>query len=760
MDSNIKETTNYTNTTIHITMKTLKYLLLCSASILAGNASLGQTPIYLDPSQPIEQRVEDALQRMTTEEKVAILHAQSKFSSAGVKRLGIPEVWCSDGPMGIRDEVLWDEWSQAGWTSDSCIAFPSLTCLAATWNPEMAELFGKSIGEEALYRKKTVLLGPGVNIFRTPLNGRNFEYMGEDPYLTSQLVVKYVKGVQSNGVAACVKHFALNNFEVNRSSANVIVSDRALREIYLPAFHAAVTEGGAWAIMGSYNLYKGQHCCHNKTLLCDILKGEWGFDGVVISDWGGAHNTDEAVKYGLDLEFGTWTGGMTWGRSNSYDNYYLAKPYLDGIKSGKYTTEELNDKARRVLRLIFRTTMSGQQKWGSLCSDEHYDAARKIADEGIVLLKNNGNILPIDANKNAKILVVGENAIKMMTIGGGSTSLKVQRELSPLDGIKNRFGAENVKFARGYVGDTITSFDGIETGQKLGDKRSAQELIDEAVSMAKDADYVFYIGGMNKSNGQDCEGTDRASLELPYGQNNLISELAKANKNLIIVNITGTATTMPWLDQVPAVLQAWYIGSEAGNAIADILSGEANPSGKLPFSFPAKLEDIGAHSVGEYIGKPSRTIVNVEYKEDILVGYRWLDTKKIKPLFPFGYGMSYTTFSYGKPTLSQSTMNADGQITVKVDVTNTGNRTGAEVVQLYISDLKSSVLRPVKELKGFDKIKLEPGETKTVEFTIDSKALSFYNENKQQWEAEPGFFEAIIGASSADIKGKVKFELK
>ncbi len=388
------------------------------------------------------------------------------------------------------------------------------------------------------------------------------------------------------------------------------------------------------------------------------------------------------------------------------------------------------------------------------------DAARKIADEGIVLLKNNGNILPIDANKNAKILVVGENAIKMMTIGGGSTSLKVQRELSPLDGIKNRFGAENVKFARGYVGDTITSFDGIETGQKLGDKRSAQELTDEAVSMAKEADYVFYIGGMNKSNGQDCEGTDRASLELPYGQNNLISELAKANKNLIIVNITGTATTMPWLDQVPAVLQAWYIGSEAGNAIADILSGEANPSGKLPFSFPAKLEDIGAHSVGEYIGKPSRTIVNVEYKEDILVGYRWLDTKKIKSLFPFGYGMSYTTFSYGKPTLSQSTMNADGQITVKVDVTNTGNRAGAEVVQLYISDLKSSVLRPVKELKGFDKIKLEPGETKTVEFTIDSKALSFYNENKQQWEAEPGFFEAIIGASSADIKGKVKFELK
>lgn len=741
-------------------MKPLRKLTIFAAGILTSIAAFGQAPIYLDPSQPIEQRIEDALQRMTTEEKVAILHAQSKFSSAGVKRLGIPEVWCSDGPMGIRDEVLWDEWVQAGWTSDSCIAFPALTCLAATWNPEMAALFGKSIGEEALYRGKNVLLGPGVNIFRTPLNGRNFEYMGEDPYLTSQMVIKYVKGVQQNGVAACVKHFALNNFEINRSSANVIVSDRALREIYLPAFKAAVTEGGAWAIMGSYNLYKNQHCCHNKTLLCDILKGEWGFDGVVISDWGGAHNTDEAVHNGLDLEFGTWTGGATWGRSNSYDNYFLAAPYLDGIKSGKYTTDELDDKARRVLRLIFRTKMSGNQKWGALCSDEHYAAARKIAGEGIVLLKNERNILPIDINAKPKILVVGENAIKMMTIGGGSTSLKVQREISPLEGIKNMFGAENVKYARGYVGDTITSFDGIETGQKLGDKRSAKEILDEAVSMAKEADFVIYIGGMNKSNGQDCEGTDRASLELPYNQDNIISALADANANIIVVNITGTAVTMPWLAKVPAVLQAWYIGSEAGEAIADVISGNVNPSGRLPFTFPAKLEDCGAHAMGEYVSKPSFAVVNVEYKEDILVGYRWFDTKKIKPLFPFGYGLSYTTFAYGKPSIDKTTMTADGLLTVKVDVKNTGNRAGSEVVQLYISDLKSTLARPAKELKGFAKIELQPGETKTVEFNIDKNALQFYNDTKQQWEAEPGFFEAIIGASATDIKGKVKFELK
>ena len=481
---------------------------------------------------------------------------------------------------------------------------------------------------------------------------------------------------------------------------------------------------------------------------------------MVISDWGGCHNTDEAVANGLDLEFGTWTGGATWGRSNSYDNYFLAKPYLDGIKSGKYTTTELDDKVRRVLRLIFRTTMSGQAKWGSLCSDEHYAAARKIAGEGIVLLKNDRNILPIDASKNPKILVVGENAIKMMTIGGGSTSLKVQRELSPLDGLRNRFGAGNVTYARGYVGDTVTSFDGIETGQKLADHRSAQELTDEAVKMAKDVDFVIFVGGMNKSNHQDCEGTDRLSIELPYNQNNVISEIVKVNPNLIFVNLTGTAVTMPWLNTVPAVVQAWYIGSEAGNAIADVLSGDVNPSGRLPFTFPAKLEDVGAHSVGEYVGKPSRTVVNVEYKEDILVGYRWFDTKKIKPLFPFGYGLSYTTFSYSKPSLNQTTMTTDGQITLKIDITNTGKRAGAEVVQLYIADLKSSLPRPAKELKGFKKVQLNPGETKTVEFTIDHSALEFYNDATKQWTAESGAFEAIIGASATDIKGKVKFELK
>ena len=416
----------------------LHALFIGLAWLAAAPAEAQVTPAYLDETIPVEERIEDVLNRMTTEEKVAIIHAQSKFSSAGVPRLGLPEIWTTDGPHGIRPEVFWDQWDQAGWTNDSCVAFPALTCLAATWNPEMARLYGKSIGEEARYRKKDVILGPGVNIYRTPLNGRNFEYMGEDPYLAARMVVPYIRGVQENGVATCVKHFALNNHEVNRHNTNVVVDDRALYEIYLPAFKAAVQEGGTWAIMGAYNLYKGQHACHNKYLLNDILKKEWGFDGVVISDWGGTHHTMEAIQNGLDLEFGTWTNGLAGGAKKAYDNYHLALPYLRLIREGKVGTDELNDKARRVLRLMFRTTLNPHRPLGSMLSEAHYDAARRIAEEGIVLLQNKGGLLPIDLSRAKKIAVIGENAIKMMTVGGGSSSLKVQHECTPLDGIRRR----------------------------------------------------------------------------------------------------------------------------------------------------------------------------------------------------------------------------------------------------------------------------------------------------------------------------------
>ena len=774
--------------------------------------------VYLDDSAPLEQRIDDALGRMTLDEKIAVIHAQSKFSSPGVKRLGFPDLWTDDGPHGVRPDVLWDEWEQAGQTNDSCVAFPALTCLAASWNPDMARLYGESLGEEALYRGKNVILGPGVNILRTPLGGRNFEYMGEDPWLASRMVVPYVQGLQSKGVAACVKHYALNNDEEYRHQVNVKVSDRALHEIYLPAFRAAVQEGGAWAIMGAYNLYQNQHNCHNNTMLNQILKRDWGFDGVVISDWGGCHNTDEAVSNGLDLEFGTWTDGLTMGKTNAYDSYYLADAYKQAIREGKYTTRELDDKVRRVLRLFFRTTMNRHKPTGFLCSEAHYDAALKIAQEGIVLLKNSplptsprggepllplteeklqrwhnskANDAPSGAVGGATILVVGENAIKMMTVGGGSSSLKAQKEILPLDGINVQCSTFNVQrstfnvqrstsnvqrstfnvqcdFARGYVGDTVQSYNGVTVGRSLYETRPAEELRAEAVAKAREADVVIMFGGLNKSDYQDCEGHDRRQYGLPYGQDELIEALAEANPRLVYVNISGNPVAMPWINRVPAIIQAWYLGSEAGEAIASVLFGDVNPSGHLPFTWYASLDQCGAHATGSFPGtwRSGERIIDEEYKEDIFVGYRWTDKqienrksvnrKSPQPLFPFGYGLSYTTFALGNERLAEADEQA-GRYTFTVDVTNTGQRAGAEVVQLYVSDLQSSLPRPVKELKAFQKVYLQPGETKTVTLSIDRAALAFYDDRTATWTAEPGLFAATIGTSASEQKRKLRF---
>lgn len=739
-----------------------KLITTLAAVALTFVGATAATPVYLDSSKPLEERVEDALQRMTLEEKVGVLHAQSKFCSRGVQRLGIPELWTTDGPHGIRPEVLWDEWEQAAWTNDSCVAFPALTALAATWNPELAELYGRSLGEEALYRGKDVVLGPGVNIYRTPLNGRNFEYMGEDPLLASRMVVPYIKGLQSNGVAACVKHYALNNNEVNRHTSNVIVDDRTLYEIYLPAFKAAVTEGGAWSIMGSYNLYQNQHGCHNKRLLCDILRDEWGFDGVVISDWGGTHDTAEAVENGLDLEFGSWTNGLTNGRSNAYDNYYLADPYLKMLREGKADMATLDNKVRNVLRLIFRTAMKSDKGFGSLCSDEHYAAARRIGAEGIVLLRNKGNLLPLDPSKPQNILVVGENAVKMMTVGGGSSSLKVQRETSPLDGLRAQAPAgSTVVWERGYVGDPTGEYNGVTSGQDLSESRSADRLIADAADAARRADVVIFVGGLNKATGQDCEDSDRESLALPYNQDAVIEALVAANPRTVVVNVSGNAVAMPWADKVPAILQAWFLGSESGNSLADVIFGHVNPSGKLPMTFPVRLDDVAAHAVGEYPGtkRADSDIVDIRYNEGVLVGYRWFDTKKIRPLFAFGHGLSYTTFGYGKLSADASKIGPDGALTLSVDVTNTGSRAGAETVQLYISDTKASVKRPAKELKNFAKIYLEPGQTKTVTFTVRPSDLAFFDAGAHAWKAEPGEFRAHVGAASDDIRSSLRFVL-
>lgn len=718
------------------------------SSLFFAQAQNSNLPIYLDMGKPIDERIDDAINRMTLEEKVALCHAQSKFSSPGVPRLGIPGIWMSDGPHGIREELLWDLWEPAAWTNDSCFAFPALTCLAATWNPELSLLYGRSVGEEARYRAKNVLLGPGVNIYRTPLNGRNFEYLGEDPYLASVMVVPYIKGVQSNGVAACVKHFAVNNQETNRHKVNVQVSDRALHEIYLPAFKAAVQKGGVWALMGAYNKYKGEHCCHNRILLKNILKQDWKFDGVVVSDWGGTHDTREAIMNGLDMEYGTWTDGLSWGESDSYSKYHLANPYLELLRTGKVKEEDLNDKVRRVLRLIYRTSMGGHQNYGSFVSEAHMEAGRKIAEEGIVLLQNKGGLLPLDLNAIKTIAVIGENAIRPLTCGGGSSALKVKYEVSPLEGIRNIVNPPiNVVYARGYAS---TEYAAQQKNSQLAD-----QLMLEAVEVARRADVVIFVGGLNKDEHQDCEGADRDSMELPYGQNELIEKLVAVNPHLVVSIVSGNAVAMPWIKKVPAVLASWFGGSEAGNALASILLGKVNPSGKLPFTFPVKLSDNAAHALNAFPGNEE----TVEYKEDIFVGYRWHDKEKIYPLFAFGHGLSYTTFKYSGIEISNREMSLNDCLTIKVRVKNVGQRSGKETVQLYIHDKKCSLPRPEKELKGFAKVNLEPGEEQTVTFKVDKEALSFYDDRKGSWIAEPGIFEALVGTSSDDIRVSAKFKL-
>lgn len=758
----------------------------------------------------LEAKVQKALSQMTLEEKVRLSYAQSKFTSPGVPRLGIPELHTSDGPHGVRMEINWNDWNHANWTNDSCTAFPALTCLAATWNPELARLYGRNVGEEARYRNKSVLLGPGVNLYRTPLNGRNFEYMGEDPILAARMAAPYIQGLQSNGVACCVKHYALNEQEVFRGHVDVRISDRALYELYLRPFQAAVQEGGAWSIMGSYNQYLDQHTTHNKRLNNDILKGEWQFDGAVISDWGACHNTDEAIFYGLDLEMGTGTDGLITEARNSYDDYYLGRAYLDKCRKGEIPESVINDKAARMLRLLFRTEMAEGRGHGSMNSPEHLAAARTIAQEGIVLLKNdavkttNTQLLPLKPAAGTKILVVGENATRSLCAGGGSSELKARDEVSPLRGIQERYGQDcQVTYAKGYASGP--SMYGVV---REVPKAEYDKLRQQAVSMAKEADVVIYVGGLNKNHQQDCEGGDRLDYNLPFYQDELINALLDANPNTILVLVSGNAYAMPWLQKAPALVQSWYLGSEAGHALADVLSGDVTPSGKLPYTIAQQLTDYPAHKMGTvgypgvtpsklpqpYGGEAGKPLVSADvlkaaingwkgiqfatesnasmgegrdgrqhddtqiYGEDILLGYRWFDymkqngtyaTKASRILFPFGYGLSYTTFAYGKPSISGNT--------VSVNVKNTGKVAGKEIVQFYVGDDKASVIRPVKELKHFAKVTLEPGQEKTVTYTIQDDDLKFFDEQAHQWTSEPGTFTIYVAANSADIQGKVKY---
>ncbi len=723
---------------------TLVFLIL---AFLVGNMVKAQ-----GLSTEMEAKIDDIIAELTLEEKVAMCHAQSKFSTPGVPRLGIPEIWMSDGPHGVRGEINWDDWGYAGWTNDSITAFPALTCLAATFRPELSHKYGVAIGEEALYRKKDILLGPGVNIYRTPLNGRNFEYMGEDPHLASIMVVPYIEGLQQNGVAGCLKHFVLNNQELWRDHINVEISDRALYEIYMPAFKAAVEKGKVWSIMGAYNKFRGQFCCHNELLLNKILKEDWAFDGVVVTDWGGAHDTRESALFGLDMEMGSHTDGLTVSEKYAYDYYYLARPFLEMLQSGEIEEAVVDDKVRRILRLMFRTNMNKDRGMGRINNKEHLQVAREIASEGIVLLKNEDAFYPIDPDKKMTIAVIGENATRAMTVGGGSSELKAKNEISPLEGIQQRFKNANIVHAMGYASGPSAY------GRELPSTLDADSLRIAAIEAASKADVVLYFGGLNKNHLQDCEGGDRQQFGLPFGQDQLINELIEANANIGVVLISGNAVEMPWLSKVKGVMQAWYLGSEAGNAMADVISGDVNPSGKLPFSFPVKLSDNAAHHFGE-LSYPGDG-VNQFYKEGIFVGYRWHDTKKIKALYAFGHGLSYSTFDISEAVTDKKEYTAGEKITVSCKVTNTGNVDGAEVVQVYIGKPKSKVERAVKELKGFQKIWLKKGSNTETTLSINVDDLAFYDESLSGWNLEKGNYSIYVGNASDQIAQQLKITIK
>lgn len=721
------------------------------AVLMAMTAMTAQAQTYLDPNAPLEERVKDALSRMTTHEKVQILHAQSKFTSAGVPRLGIRQLNMDDGPHGVREELEWNTWSPAKWTNDYIVAFPSLTCLAATWNRDMSTAYGNAVSEEFAFRGKDIMLGPGVNIQRTPLNGRAFEYMGEDPFLAGEIVVPYIKAAQANGIACCLKHFVLNDQETDRFGVNVNVSDRAMREIYLRPFQKAVEQAHVYTIMGSYNKWKGVHCCHNDELLNGILKKEWNWDGALVSDWGGTTNTMEAALGGLDIEMGTYTDGKLKESEFGYENYYLANPFEKLIEDGTVPMSVLDEKASRVLRTIFRTAMNPKKVIGNQCSEAHYDVCRQIGEEGIVLLKNEKNILPLDPSKWTKyhnVLVVGENATRSLTQGGGSSELKTLRDISPLDALKKQY-EQMVDYAQGYYSGRVM-YDHVD---RIDPTKQA-ELKAQALEAAKGADLIIFIGGLNKNTHQDCENGDREGYDLPYGQNELISELAKIQKNIVVVTFGGNPYAMPWLKEVAAVVHCWYLGSESGTALANVLSGKVCPSGKLPVTFAEKYED---YPYVQY-GKEAYPGVNKEvyYKEGIFVGYRHFTTNNVKPLFPFGFGLSYTTFAYGKPS-GHATGN---DIVISVDVTNTGKVAGKEIVQIYSSVQQSNVPRPAKELKGFAKTKLlQPGESETLHIAIPKEELNYYDERQHGWKLASGTYTFHVGTNVNDIKGRLNVKI-
>ena len=718
------------------------------------NAAAASSQVTDKEKVQMEKRIEKLIKKMTLEEKVGLLHGNSKFYVAGVERLGIPEWSLSDGPHGVRAEINRHDWAYAGWTNDSASYFPTGTAFAAAWNPELAYRRGEVLGEEARWRKKDVLLGPGVNIIRSPLCGRNFEYMSEDPYMNSVLAVAYIKGLQSRDVACSVKHFAVNNQETNRTTVDVECSERALREIYLPAFKAAVQEGGALTVMAAYNKFRGEFCAENNYLVRKILRNEWGFDGVYVTDWGAAHSTIPSMEAGLDLEMGTLI--------DKYEDWYYANPLIEAVKSGKIPMSLVDEKVGDVLRVMIKTNVLDPKKRfgpGSMNTKEHQQATYDAAAEAIVLLKNQNNLLPLDFSSIKSLAVIGDNATRKHSNGGLSSEIKAVYEVTPLEALRAKWGDKvDIRFAQGY--EKLSTFvEGSNNGQSSGTFSSKTQesdaLLKEAVEVARTSDVALLVCGLNHD--YDTESFDRLNMDIPYGQVELIQEVVKANPRTIVVMIAGSPLNMAAVDICsPAIVWAWFNGMEGGNALVDVLSGKVNPSGKMPFTTPVSLDQSPAHALGNFPGRD----LKVNYEEDILVGYRWFDTKGLPVVYPFGYGLSYTTFDYSNLNTDKETYDQADTIQATFTLTNTGDREGAEVAQLYVSDPVCSVMRPVKELKGFKKVFLKPGESRRITLDIPVSSLAFYSEAQSQFVVEPGEFILQLGASTSDIKQKISIDVK
>ena len=732
-----------------------------------------------------EMVIGELVSRLTLDEKISMIHGTGLFHNGGVERLGIPELVMSDGPMGVRNDFEDAHWRVIGNSDDYVSYLPSNSALASTWNRELAYEAGTVLGEEARGRGKDVILAPGVNIKRSPLCGRNFEYMSEDPYLTGEMAVPLVKGVQSADTAACVKHFALNNQETERLWVEVKVSERALREIYLPAFKKVVKEGHVYSVMGAYNRYKGEHCCESKTLLNGILRDEWKYDGMIVSDWGGVHLTKEAATSGLDLEMSV---------TDNFDEYCMAAPLKKAVEAGEVAEELIDGKVKNILRLMYRLHMLGeckavdagasehagadvnagtdanakmcadtgwqQRKPGSYNTPQHRQKILDAARESIVLLKNYKKLLPLSQEKTRKVLVIGDNANRIQSYGGGSAEIKALYEITPLLGIKMLLGGNaKVDFVPGYYADnfdhmnTETNWqaDSLENGGgSMGENGGdASEILEkqnafraEAVKKAANGDYdtVIFVGGQNHF--QDLEGHDRPDMKLPYAQDKLIEELLEVAPDMVIVMFSGSPVEMPWISQAHTLVWNWFNGMEGGTALAEVLFGKVNPSGRLPETFPISHLDCPAHCIGEFPGGKT-----VDYTEGIFVGYRYYDTKQVPILFPFGYGLSYTEFVYSNLRVEGAYPN----FKISVDVTNAGTLAGKEVVQIYVGKPDSPVERAMKELRGFAKIDLQPGETKTVEIMLDASAFAYFDEQLRHFVTESGEYKIFAGKSVEEI---------